>query len=98
VNVLALLKARLAAWRTARAAARDAAERSVLHDPTAERLPGTAMYGVTPRGGNRWMCPECNHVHAPTECSVWSGLQYPACCNTVAGHRLSHSIKLPPGT
>ena len=96
-----------AAWKAARSAQRDIAERRaiakawndrycyrVLFDAKAERLTGTAMYGLLPRGGNRWMCPDCNRVHAPTECSVWSGLQYPACCTTGAGHRLSHGVRV----
>ncbi len=95
-----------AAWKARRAALRDAAERRaiakawndrycyrVLLDPKAERLPGTGMGGFTARGGYRWMCPDCNRLHAPTECSVWSGLQYPACCTTGQGNRLSHGIR-----
>lgn len=66
----------------------------LLYDPQAPRLPGTAMYGLLPRGGYRWMCPDCNHLHAPTECTVWSGLQYPACCTTGAGNRLSHGVRV----
>lgn len=96
-----------AAWTVVRTAQRDIAERRaiakawndrycyrVLFDDKAERLRGTAMYGLPPRGGNRWMCPDCNRIHAPTECSVWSGLQYPACCTTGAGDRLSHGVRV----
>lgn len=43
------------------------------------------------RKGYRWMCPECNAIHAPTDHSVFSGLQYPSCCSTGEGHRLSQS-------
>lgn len=62
--------------------------------PNAERLPGSA-YGFAgpPRGGLAWMCPECNQIHLPTECSVFDGVHYPKCCNTAAGHRISHGIK-----
>lgn len=66
----------------------------VQYEADAPRLGGTAMYGLLPTGGNRWMCPECNRIHAPTECSVFSGLQYPACCHTGYGNRLSHRIRI----
>lgn len=58
------------------------------------RLPGTAMYGINPFGGFAWMCPECNKIHHPKESSVFSGLQYPQCCGTAEGNRLSHGIKI----
>lgn len=49
-----------------------------------------------PRGirGGRWMCPECNRVHESGECTVWTGLQYPACCSRREGHRLDEGIKV----
>lgn len=97
----------LASWRAKRAARFDIEERRavakawndrycyrVLHDDLADRLTGTAMYGLLPRGGNRWMCPDCNRIHAPIGCSVFDGLQYPACCATGAGNRLSHGIRV----
>lgn len=45
------------------------------------------------RTGYRWMCPECNAIHAPTGCFIFSGLQYPACCSTGEGDRLNHGIQ-----
>lgn len=51
-------------------------------------LPGTALYGFNPRGGNAWMCPDCNSIHHPVESSMFSGLQYPSCCAYPQGHRL----------
>lgn len=60
-----------------------------------ERLPGTAMGYGTPRAGFAWMCPDCNKIHHPTECSVFSGLQYPRCCTTPEGNRLCLGIRLP---
>lgn len=66
----------------------------VQYESDAPRLGGTARFGIFPRGGNRWMCPECNHIHAPTECSVWDGLHYPACCKTSAGNRLDYGIRI----
>jgi hypothetical protein len=63
--------------------------------PNQERLTGSAMFGILPEGGNRWMCPVCNKIHAPLSCSVWSGLQYPACCKTWEGHRLDLGIRTP---
>lgn len=59
-----------------------------------QRLPGTAYgSGITPAGGYAWMCPECNRIHHPTSCSVFSGLQYPHCCSTPEGHRLNQGIR-----
>ena len=102
----ALLKA-LNAWYEKREKKRDSEERRaiakafndrycyrVLYEPDAPPLGGTAMCGLLPPGGNRWMCPDCNHIHAPVECSVFSGLQYPACCNTGYGNRLSHGVRV----
>ena len=54
---------------------------------------GSAMYGLMPKAGYAWMCPDCNKIHEVEECSSFSGLQYPACCNTRAGHRLYEKIK-----
>jgi hypothetical protein len=54
---------------------------------------GSAMYGIMPKKGYAWMCPECNKIHIADECSVMSGLQYPRCCNTGNGNRLYHSIR-----
>ena len=59
-------------------------------------LPGTAMGGLTPRGGNAWMCPECNRIHHPESCSVFSGLQYLRCCSTPEGNRLGRGIRVEP--
>lgn len=61
---------------------------------TEERLgEGTAMWGIFPKKGYAWMCPECNRVHEAESCSSMSGLQYPRCCSTGAGHRLYHNIR-----
>lgn len=45
--------------------------------------------GIAIPQGNRWMCPTCNAVHAPLSNSVFSGLQYPACCVYATGPRTS---------
>lgn len=58
-----------------------------------ERLPGTGMFGFTPRGGYAWMCPECNKIHLPESSSSFTGLQYPRCCKYPQGHRLDYGIK-----
>lgn len=55
-------------------------------------LPGS-YYGGPHRSGYAWMCPDCNQMHHPISDSVFSGLQYPACCTTWAGHRLDLGIK-----
>lgn len=61
---------------------------------TDERIEkGSAMYGIMPKKGYAWMCPECNKIHVADECSVMSGLQYPRCCNTWEGNRLHHGIR-----
>jgi len=99
----------LEAWGLAKKkmqARRDAAERAsiakafndrytyrVQYAKSADYLKGSAMGGFLPRGGNAWMCPECNNIHHPTECSVFSGLQYPACCGHPEGNRLYANIK-----
>ncbi len=101
-----MIRAWLTKRREARAKEADAAERAAIAKAfndrycyreqfvaNAERLPGTAIHGLLPRGGYRWMCPECNALQAPLECSVWSGLQYPECCSTFRGHRLSFGIR-----
>lgn len=54
---------------------------------------GTALWGIYPKKGYAWMCPECNKVHLADECSSMSGLQYPRCCSTPAGHRLYHNYR-----
>jgi len=35
-----------------------------------------------------WCCPTCNKVHACVAHSVFTGRQFPACCEFEAGHRL----------
>ncbi len=48
----------------------------------------------------RWMCPVCNKVHLCTgELTVFTGLQFPACCNFIEGHRQfkSHATKQGQG-
>lgn len=58
-----------------------------------DRVPGVGVYGFTPRGGFAWMCHECNKIHHPAKCDVFTGLQYPACCSSGFGHRLDHDIR-----
>ena len=45
------------------------------------------FFGLRPKKGNRWMCPSCNRIHAPIRNSLWTGLQYPACCEFEEGSR-----------
>lgn len=35
-----------------------------------------------------WMCPTCNSVHRGGAASKFTGVQFPACCEFEAGHRL----------
>lgn len=93
------------AWLMRREEARDRQERAAIAKAFNDRytyrkrliegmptLPGT-FYGMPHQGGYAWMCPECNRVHHPLSDSVWSGLQYPACCSRGAGHRLYEGIR-----
>lgn len=59
----------------------------------AQYLVGSAVCGMLPRGGNAWMCPECNKIHHPVSCSVFDGLQYPSCCKTPKGGRIQYGFK-----
>lgn len=54
---------------------------------------GSAMYGLFPKKGHAWMCPDCNKIHIAEECSAFSGLQFPHCCNVRSGHRLYENIR-----
>lgn len=74
-------------WRLAKDFNRLYTYRGHYFQPTG-RLPGTAMFGDPPEDVAAWMCPGCNAVHRPVSCSVFSGLQFPACCNFQEGHRL----------
>lgn len=38
-------------------------------------------------GARRWMCPQCNKIHAPYAYSILVGLLYPPCCDRPAGDR-----------
>lgn len=61
---------------------------------TSDRMTeGSAMYGIMPKQGHAWMCPDCNKIHEPTSCSTFSGLQFPRCCSTSEGHRLFSDIR-----
>lgn len=60
---------------------------------TGEQLPGSAMYSMNPTDQYAWMCPVCNQIHRPVESSMFSGLQYPKCCNHGMGNRLYDKIK-----
>lgn len=97
----------LALWKSERAEQQEIAERTAIakafndrycyriqHEANAPRLSGGAYNGPIPMGGNRWMCPECNLIHAPLECNMFSGLQYPRCCSTSEGNRLNHGIRV----
>lgn len=55
-------------------------------------LPGS-FFGMPHQSGYAWMCPDCNRIHHPVHDSCFSGIQYPACCKTGAGHRLNLGIK-----
>lgn len=58
-------------------------------------LPGEALFGMLPPGGNAWMCPTCNRIHLAESCSAIGGLQFPGCCKTPQGHRLYSGARMP---
>ena len=105
-NIFDLVRIAWREWKKQRSKARDDAELRAIakafnnrytyrktYQSTGKTLPGKT-YGELPiSDGYRWMCPTCNTIHAPTEVSVWSGLQYPACCEHGAGHRLYSDIR-----
>jgi hypothetical protein len=80
-----------------RAERKDAANRSAIarafNDRYCYRNTYKPIAAKSLHFGRAWMCPECNAIHEPYENSVWTGLQYPACCTTFAGDRLNHGIK-----
>ena len=49
----------------------------------------TARFSATVNDRNAWMCPDCNMIHRPIGHNGLTGLQYPACCKTVKGHRIN---------
>lgn len=51
--------------------------------------PRKCLIGNLPPGGkpSRWMCPTCNKVHEALEWSVFTGWQFPACCQFPVGYR-----------
>lgn len=60
----------------------------------APHLEGTVYGFGYAKAINRWMCPDCNNIHAPVAVSVFDGIHYPKCCNTAFGNRLSHGIDM----
>jgi hypothetical protein len=56
---------------------------------------GNSFYGFGVKKDYAWMCPDCNKIHRPTGCTVFTGLQYPACCSYYQGDRLYAGIKTP---
>lgn len=96
---------RLSAYRATAAHRADASERAAIAKSFNDRytyrkrliqgmptLPGS-FYGMPHQAGYAWMCPDCNRIHHPIADSVFSGLQYPACCTRSEGHRLYEGIR-----
>lgn len=81
-----------AIWREAfKLAAKKARARKLAKAKHAAALAYNAVwtYDAPDSGEARWMCPLCNTVHKFTgEITVWTGLQFPACCVFPTGHRL----------
>ena len=40
-----------------------------------------------------WMCPECNRIHDSCGYDLLTGMQFPPCCQTPAGHRCLENIR-----
>jgi len=72
--------------------------RYAYKEPYNKRRPGQYLPHTGARNGETsfcqagfaWMCPGCNKIHEALSWSVFSGLQYPACCNHPEGHRLEY--------
>ncbi|HYE39915.1 MAG TPA: hypothetical protein VEB23_08285 [Ramlibacter sp.] len=100
-----MLLTALRGMRARKAMRADAAERAAIARAFNDRytyrkllvegmptLPGS-FYGMPHQAGYAWMCPDCNRIHHPIADSVFSGLQYPACCAHPVGHRLHQGIR-----
>lgn len=70
---------RLAAFRRRKKAHQDAKFNAAL------AFNNLHTYSVGSRA--EWMCPICNAIHPTTGSTVWTGRQFPACCDFQAGHR-----------
>jgi hypothetical protein len=103
---LSILKDAIRQHRERAAAKRDADERAsiakafndrytyrVRLDDKSEKRATNGPWGLPLQLGFAWMCPQCNRVHEPTEWTLWTGLQYPACCSRPAGHRINERIR-----
>ena len=44
-------------------------------------------------GKHAWMCPECSCIHISCGFDAFTGMQFPPCCATLAGHRLHENIR-----
>lgn len=54
------------------------------------KLPGeTGAWGRPVSDGYRWMCPNCNKIHAGLRNSLWVGIIYPKCCTFPEGERFT---------
>jgi hypothetical protein len=56
-------------------------------------IPGRGDWGMKVSAGYAWMCPSCNNIYYPMSVNGITGLQYPNCCKTPAGHRLHNNIR-----
>lgn len=56
---------------------------ATLYDPESKMiLPGgTGWFGREVTDGYRWMCPNCNKIHAPVRMDSFTGPVYPPCCH-----------------
>lgn len=41
-----------------------------------------------------WMCSKCNRVHISCGFSAFTGVEFPACCQTPFGDRLHQGIRI----
>ena len=40
-----------------------------------------------------WMCPECNRILITDGWDIYTGVQFPSCCETLGGHRIYENIR-----
>lgn len=85
----AKLKAVIAALPEARKIAAEKARAAGLAKAKLKAaLQFNSLHAYHPDGRQEWMCPTCNKTHTRfREVSVWTGYQYPKCCEFPEGHK-----------
>ena len=89
-TIIAVLREAYKITTEKRLAKIDSDERAAIAKAFNDRY--TYRYGYN-KLGCAWMCPECNEIHPSLSHCAFTGLQYPPCCATPAGHRLHENIR-----